>query len=180
MKHKTTDVEAQVKAPELLADPIDAKRPSAVQNNRLHATYLSMGLEREKGKKLVHLDFSFPLDPEHEAGGYLPQKVKRAWHYLQESGDKLIQVEGIPDVTFDVFTSPSAIAPALHLVGARFKKAVVSIIEEVGKGKTIKRPRFAFRLLVERDNRVLGFGAWNDGADFWIQLPPTQAGIGDD
>jgi hypothetical protein len=173
---KTIDeVESQVKTPELLADPVDAVKPSPVQNNRLHATYVGLGLERDKDEeKLVHLDFSFTLEKEHETGHHLPEKVKHAWHYLQESGDKAVQVQGIPAVTLDVYAEPKEKRQLLHLVGAAFSKAVVSIIEEVGKGKAVKKTRFAFRLLVERTPEVMEFAAWNDGEQFWISMPATQ------
>jgi len=170
------EAEQQVKTPELLADPADAVKPSPVQNNRLHATYIGLGLERDKDKeKLVHLDFSFTLEAEHD--GHLPAKVKHAWDYLRESGDKAVQVQGIPAVTLDVYDEPKVKKPLLHLVGAEFSKAIVSIIEEVGKGKAVKKTRFAFRLLVERDEDVIQFAAWNDGEEFWITMPMTQASM---
>jgi hypothetical protein len=173
------EAEAQIKTPELLADPVDAVKPSPVQNNRLHATYIGLGLERDKDKeKLVHLDFSFTLEAAHN--GHLPAKVKHAWEYLSESGDKAVQVQGIPPVTLDVYDEPRMKKPRLHLVGAEFSKAIVSTVEEVGKGKAVKKTRFAFRLLVERDEDVIQFAAWNDGEEFWITMPATQSSIGGD
>src|SRR6266849_7377903 len=78
-------VEASQQA-ELLAAPEEAARPIAVQNGRMLATYVGLGLERDKdGGKLVHLDFSFPLEESHD--GHIPHKVKDAWEWLKESGN---------------------------------------------------------------------------------------------
>jgi len=173
---RAADVDAyeqQFKTPELLADPVDAVRPLAVQNGRLLATYVGLKLERDKNKeKLVHLTFSFPLETAHD--GYLPKKVKAAWDYLVESHDTLIQVAEIPPITLDLYEDTKEKKPVLHLVGAEFSKAVVQVIEEVGKGKATKVTRFAFRVLVERDEKTMHFAAWNDGEQFWIQMPETQ------
>lgn len=169
--------DAQVEHPALLADEAEAKAPIAVQNDRMHATYLGLGLEREKDQRLVHLDFSFPLELVHN--GYLPRKVKDAWEYLISSKNKMIQILGVPAVTLSLYQSPASKKATLHLVGADFAKAIVSIIEEVGKGKTKKVTRFAFRLLVPRTEEIIAFAAWHDGEDFWITMPTTQKNIGD-
>lgn len=166
----------QIEHPALLAKEKDAARPKAVQNGRLLATYTGLGLERDKdNEKLVHLDFSFPLEDAHN--GFIPDKAKHAWTYLKESGDKLVQVRGIPPCTLDVFIDPKETKPMLHLVGATFSKAVVSIVEEVGKGKAKEVTRFAFRLLVDRDIEVIDFAAWNDGQEFWIVTEETQKSL---
>lgn len=168
--------EAQIKTPELLADPEAAVRPVVVQNDRFLATYVGCKLERDKDKeKLVHLHLSIALQTEHD--GYLPRKVKRAWDYLVESHDKLVQVQEIPAVTLDLYADTKERKPLLHLVGAEFSKAIVGIFEESGKGKTTKVTRFEFRLLVERDEKTMHFAAWNDGEQFWITMPPTQKSI---
>lgn len=170
--------EAQIKTPELLADPEDAARPVIVQNGRFLATYVGCKLERDKNKeKLVHLHLSIALHAEHN--GYLPAKVKRAWDYLVESHDKLVQVQEIPAVTLDLYTDTKERKPLLHLVGAEFSKAIVGIFEETGKGKTNKVTRFEFRLLVERDEKTMHFAAWNDGEEFWVTMPATQKAIGE-
>lgn len=172
------EAEAQIKTPELLADPAQATRPTIVQNGRFLATYVGCKLERDKDKeKLVHLHLSIALQAEHN--GYLPAKVKRAWDYLVESHDKLVQVQEIPAVTLDVYNDTKERKPLLHLVGAEFSKAVVGIFEESGKGKTVKVTRFEFRVLVERDEKTMHFAAWHDGEEFWIQMPPTQKAIGE-
>lgn len=168
--------EAQIKTPELLADPADAVRPVTVQNGRFLATYVGCKLERDKDKeKLVHLHFSITLAAEHD--GYLPRKVKRAWDYLVESHDKLVQVQEIPAVTLDLFEDTTTKKPILHLVGAEFSKAIVGIFEESGKGKTNKITRFEFRLLVERDEKTMHFAAWRDSDQFWITMMPSQKSI---
>lgn len=169
--------ETQVGHPELLADAAEATAPLPVQNNRLHATYIGLGLERDKDQRLVHLDFSFPLATEHN--GHLPKKVKDAWDYLIASKNKLIQISAIPAVTLSLYKDPTAKKSILHLIGADFSKAIVSIIEEVGKGKTKKVTRFAFRVIVERTDEVIAFAAWHDGEEFWITMPSTQKNIGD-
>lgn len=180
-KTKSTETEEQgpkpgeqVAAPELLAEADDAAKPAAVQNGRIHATYLGLGLERDKNnEKLVHLDFSFALQSGiHD--GLIPEKAKDAWYYLQASGDIAVKINGIPPCTLDVYRNPSDKKAQLHLMGASFSKATVQVIEEVGKGKTIKVTRFAFRLLVERTEEVIEFAAWRDSEDFWITIPATQ------
>jgi hypothetical protein len=158
---------------ELLAAPEEAARPVAVQNGRMLATYVGLGLERDKNnEKLVHLDFSFPLEDAHD--GYVPKKVKEAWLWLKDSGNKAVQIIGIPPVTLDVFLDPKAKRGELHLPGAGFSKAVISLIEEVGKGKAKMVTRLSFRLLTERTKDVIEFAAWMDGQEFWITCEPTQ------
>lgn len=169
--------DTQVEHPALLADEAAAKIPVAVQNDRMHATYLGLGLEREKDQRLVHLDFSFPLEAVHN--GYLPRKVKDAWEYLLSSKNKMIQILGVPPVTLSLYQGPGSRKATLHLIGADFAKAIVSIIEEVGKGKTKKVTRFAFRLIVPRTEEIIAFAAWHDGEEFWITMPTTQKNIGD-
>jgi len=165
---------AAPKQQELLAAPEAAARPEPVQNGRIHAMYVGLGLERDKdGEKLARLDFSFIL----EAGIHedvIPEKVREAWEFLRISQEKGVMLNGIPPVTFDVWEKPTDKKPELHLVGATFSKAIVQVIEEVGKGKAKKVTRFAFRLLVERDEDVIDFAAWRDGEEFWITMTETQ------
>lgn len=158
---------------ELLAGAEEAVRPSAVQNGRLLATYVGLGLERDKdNEKLVHLDFSFPLEDAHD--GYIPRKVKAALEWLKEQDNKAVQITGLPAVTLDVYDAPQSKKATLHLVGAQFTRAIISVIEEVGKGKAKLVWRFSFRLRIERTQNVLDFAAWMDGQEFWICMPPTQ------
>lgn len=182
MKRKTKSIENaepepkpgdQVAAPELLAKDADAGKPNVVQNGRIHATYLGLGLERDKGRKLVHLDFSFRL-VDGQMNDLIPEKVAHAWNYLAKSGDKLIEVRNLPAVTIDVYNSPKDDRAIFHNVGAPFSKAVVAIREEVGKGKTIEVVRFSFRLRLERTPEVIQFAAWRDEEDFWLEIPRTQ------
>jgi hypothetical protein len=164
---------------QLLAAPEEAVRPIAVQNGRMLATYVGLGLERDKdNEKLVHLDFSFPLEDGHR--GFIPKKVAEAWSFLKESDNKLIQIKGIPPVTLDVYLDPTAKKCELHLVGAEFSKAVVQLIEEVGKGKAVMVTRFAFRLCVTRKPTVIDFAAWRDGESFWLRMLSTQKSMVDD
>ncbi len=162
--------------PDLVAKAEEAVRPVAVQNGRLLATYLGLHLDRDKDKKkLAHLDFSFPLEEAHNS--YLPRKVKEAWNWLSESGNKLVQVQGIDAITLDVFTTPTRAQRLIHVAGAEFIKAIISVVEEVGKGKATMVTRFAFRLRVERNDEVIHFAAWNDGEEFWITMPATQGDL---
>jgi len=164
------------KQQELLAMPEEATRPIAVQNGRILATYVGLGLERDKdNEKLVHLDFSFPLEAAHD--GYIPKKVKEAWEWMSVTHNTLIKVAGIPPVTLDIFLDPKEKKPVLHLVGAEFSKAIVQVVEEVGKGKAKLVTRFALRLRVEREPAVIDFGAWHDGEEFWITMPKSQEEI---
>jgi len=95
---------------ELLAAPEEAARPIAVQNGRMLATYLGLGLERDKNnEKLVHLDFAFPLEEAHD--GFIPRKVKDAWTWLKEQDNKAVQIKGIPAITLDVFLDPKRRSP---------------------------------------------------------------------
>lgn len=161
---------------ELLAAPEEATRPIAVQNGRLLATYVGLGLERDKdNEKLVHLDFSFPLEEAHD--GFIPKRVAEAWAWLKSSGNKAVQIIGIPAVTLGVYLDPKEKNPELHLVGAEFSKAVIQLIEEVGKGKAKTVTRFAFRLRVERDKDVIAFAAWRDGEEFWLRMLTTQKSL---
>lgn len=164
---------------QLLAAPEEAKKPQAVQNGRMLATYVGLGLERDKdNEKLVHLDFSFPLEDAHD--GFIPKKVKAALEWLKEQDNKAVQITGLPAVTLDVYDAPSSKKATLHLVGAQFSKAIISVIEEVGKGKAKLVWRFAFRLRVERDEDVIGFAAWRDGEEFWLTMPPSQKRLEED
>jgi len=158
---------------ELLAAPEEATRPIAVQNGRMLATYVGLGLERDKdGGKLIHLDFSLQLGEEHD--GHLPAKVKKAYDWILSEGNKLAQINDIPAQTIDVYLDPKERKAQLHLSGAPVTKAIVSVIEQVGKGKAVNVIRFAFRVLVERDDKVLDFATQNDGQDFWIVSHETQ------
>lgn len=161
---------------QLLAAPEEARKPQAVQNGRMLATYVGLGLERDKdNEKLVHLDFSFPLEDAHD--GHIPRKVKAALEWLKEQDNKAVQITGLPAVTLDIFDAPGSKKSNLHLIGAVFTRAIISVIEEVGKGKTKLVWRFAFRLRAERDEDVIGFAAWRDGEEFWITMPPTQSAL---
>ena len=162
----------------LFAPPEQAVRPNAVQNNRILATYVGLGLERDKdGEALVHLDFSFPLDDSHD--GLLPARIREAYDWIKSTENKSAQVLGIPAQTIRIFLDPKDKATELKLVGATISKAVVSMIEEVGKGKAVRVIRFLFRALVERREAVIQWGAWHDGADFWITLENTQKELGE-
>jgi hypothetical protein len=161
---------------ELLASPEAAQKPSPVQNGRMLATYVGLGLKRDKdGEKLIELNFSFPLEASHN--GHIPKRVKDAWLWLSESGNKAVQVIDIPAVTLDVYLDPKVKEKELHLVGCEFTKAIISLVEESGAGKSVVVTRFAFRLLVERMKNVVEFAAWNDEQTFWVTLNPTQKSL---
>ena len=158
---------------DLLALPEQAQRPIAVQNGRMLATYVGLGLERDKdNEKLVHLDFSFPLEAAHD--GFIPKKVKEAWEWLAFTHNKAIQIAEIPPITLSVYIDPKEKTPELHLVGAEFTKAIVQVIEEVGKGAAKMVWRFAFRLRIQRTKKVIDWAAWHDGDSFWLSMPATQ------
>jgi hypothetical protein len=158
---------------ELLASPEAATKPLCVQNGRMLATYVGLGLERDKeGEKLIHLDFSLPLNAEHD--GHLPAKIKEAYDWIVASGNKAVQVIDIPAQTMDIYSDPKEKKSNLHLGGAAVTKAIISIVEQVGKGKAVQVIRFAFRVLVERDEEVLDFATQNDGLEFWITTHQTQ------
>lgn len=164
----------QIESPALLANADEAKKPVAVQNDRIHATYLGLGLERDKeNRKLLHLDFSFNLE-NGQMTGLIPDRVAEAWNFLAKTDNKLIEVRNLEPITLAVFKNPTEKETLLHLPGATFSKAVIAIREEVGKGKTIEVVRFSFRLLVERTAELIKFAAWRDTEDFWIELPATQ------
>lgn len=160
------------KQAELLAPPEEARKPVAVQNGRLLAAYMGLGLERNKdGDAYVHLDFSFPLEAEHD--GHIPKRVKEAWEWLKLSGNPLVQVGSIPGVQLRVYLDPKEKGSELS-VDADFSKAVIQVVEETGKGKTKLVTRFKFRLVMERSKKVIEWGAWNDGAEFWLKIEPLQ------
>jgi hypothetical protein len=162
----------------LLAMPEQASTPQAVQNGRMLATYVGLGLKRDKdGEKLIELNFSFPLEASHN--GHIPKRVKDAWLWLSESGNKAVQVIDIPPVTLDVYPDPKLKEKELHLVGCEFTKAIISLVEETGAGRATVVTRFAFRLLVERMKNVVEFAAWNDEQTFWVTLNPTQKSLED-
>jgi hypothetical protein len=171
------NIEAPQQA-ELIAAPEAAVRPQSVQNGRMLATYVGLHLERNKdGEKLIHLDFSFPLEEAHD--GFVPKRVKEAWQWLKESGNKAVQIIEIPPVTLDIYLDPKEKKAELHLVGAEFSKAVIQLIEEVGKGKAKMVTRFAFRLRVERDSDTVEFAAWRDSEEFWLKMAATQKALGE-
>lgn len=161
---------------ELLAAPEAAARPVAVQNGRMLATYVGLGLERDKdNEKLVHLDFSFPLEDAHD--GFIPKKVKEAWLWLKDSGNTLVKVGDVPPVTLDIYLDPKEKKSELHVTGAEFSRAIVQVVEEVGKGQVKLVTRFAFRLRIERTKQVIDWAAWNDSESFWLKMPATQKSI---
>jgi hypothetical protein len=172
------EIQEEPKQRELLAPPETATKPLAVQNGRMLATYVGLHLERDKdSEKLVHLDFSFPLEAAHD--GFIPKKVKEAWEWLAFAHNKSIEIGELPAVTVDIFTDPKAKKPELHLTGADFSKAKISIVEETGKGKARLVTRFAFRLLVERNSEVIDFAAWHDSEEFWLKIDSTQKKLGE-
>lgn len=172
-------LKGEPKQAELLAAPEEAKLPEPVQNGRLLATYVGLGLERDKdNEKLVHLDFSFPLEEKHH-NSYLPKRVVEAWEWLKSSENPLVQVSGIPAVTLSVYLDPKEKKPLLKIIGAEVAKAIVQVVEETGKGKAKLVTRFKFRLRMERTEKVIEFAAWNDGAEFWLTFPPTQETLHD-
>lgn len=171
--------EAEAQEPiqgQLIADSeVAAIEPSAVQNDRIAATYLGDSKSREKDTAMVYLDFSFTLTNEHKK--FVPDKVADAQTWLTKNDNKLVGVNHLPAQTVDVFLSPNEKSPELHLVGAEMTKATVSMIEETGKGKTKKVVRFKFSLLVERDRDLKDFTWENDDKQFWLTLEDTQQSL---
>jgi hypothetical protein len=158
---------------ELLADKSEAVRPEPVQNGRLLATYIGLGLERDKdNEKLVHLDFSFPLEKPHEK--IVPKRVRDAWEWLKASDNPLVQVGNIPAVTLGIYLDPQEKKPLFKITGAEFAKAMIQIVEETGKGKSKLVTRFKFRLRFDRSDDAIEFAAWHDGEEFWLRMEPTQ------
>jgi hypothetical protein len=163
----------EFKQQELLASPEEVKLPKAVQNGLMLATYVGLGLERDKdNSKLIHLDWSFPITDEHER--YLPKRVKQAYEWLRESGNPLVQVSDLPMMTLEAYEYPEAKLPFLSIVGAEFTRATLQVIEETGKGKTKEVIRFKFRLRFKRTAAIVKFAAWSDDDVFWISLQRTQ------
>ena len=157
----------------LLAPVEQAQKPKPVQNGRLLATYVGLGLERDKdNEKLVHLDFSFPLEKEHDS--FIPKRVKDAWEWLKKSDNPLVQVGSIPPVMLEIFLDPKEKKPLLKVEAAEFSKAVIAVIEETGKRKSKLVTRFKFRLRTDRSDEVIEWAAWHDGEEFWVTLEPSQ------
>lgn len=159
----------------------DADMPKAIeaipiQNDRVAATYVGMGLARDKKDgKLVYLEFSFTMTKHH--ADFVPEKVAEAFRWLEKTDNKLIGVNHIEAQTVDVFETPKDKKPAIHLSGASVQAASVAMIEENGKGKTKHVIRFRFRLMVERAADVVNFAAWRDEEQFWLVMTDTQAKI---
>lgn len=166
----------QVQHPDLLASAEDADKPAEVQNGRILATYLGLGLERNKERdKLVHLNFTFPITDEHMK--LIPQKVWEAAEFLLESGDKSHECQALPLATLDIYDDPKEKQSRLHVVGAQYTKADVAVVEETGKGEIKEVVRFKFRLLMERTLPIMKFADWHDGEQFWIEIPSTQGDL---
>lgn len=162
-----------IQAPLIPESEIPVVEPTPIVNDRMVATYVGLSLSRDKnGEKLCSLEFSMTLTPEHD--GYVPKKVAAAHEWLVDSDNKLIQVNHIKPHTVDIYDEPNAKKPLLHVVGGTVEKASVAMIEETGKGKAKKVIRFVFRLCVERDEKAIAFGAWNDESQFWLDMDQTQ------
>jgi hypothetical protein len=159
----------------------DADMPKAIeaipiQNDRVAATYVGMGLARDKkDEKLVFLEFSFTMTKHH--ADHVPEKVADAFKWLERTDNKSIVVNHVEAQTVDVFETPKDKKPAIHLSGASVQAASVAMIEENGKGKTKRVIRFRFRLMVERSEDVVTFAAWRDQEQFWLVMEDTQAKI---
>jgi hypothetical protein len=154
--------------PVVEADPI--------QNGRVAATYVGMSLDRgKKGEKMVLLEFSFVLTAAHAF--HVPKRLSDAYAWLVGEDNKSIQVSHIEPQTVDVFDTPRAKKTQLHMVDAVVSRAVVSMVEESGKGKTRKVIRCSVRFSVERDVDVIAYSAWRDQETFWLQLGDTQGSL---
>ncbi len=170
--------EEPIQAPLIPEAEIAAVEPTPIVNDRMVATYVGLSLSRDKdGEKLCSLEFSMTLTKEHD--DYVPKKVADAHEWLVDSDNKMIQVNHIKPHTVDIYDEPNAKKPLLHVVGGTVEKASVAMIEETGKGKAKKVIRFVFRLCVERDDKAIAFGAWNDESQFWLDMDQTQRTIAD-
>jgi hypothetical protein len=182
-KAELTEHDSQSGDTEEIQPPLipDADMPKAIeaipiQNDRVAATYVGMGLARDKkDEKLVFLEFSFTMTKHHT--DFVPEKVADAFKWLERTDNKSIVVNHIEPQTVDVFETPKDKKPAIHLSGASVQAASVAMIEESGKGKTKKVIRFRFRLMVERSEAAINFAAWRDQEQFWLVLVDTQAKI---
>lgn len=158
------------------ADMPKAVEAIPIQNERVAATYVGMGLARDKkDEKLVYLEFSFTMTKHHS--DYVPEKVADAFKWLERTDNKSIVVNHIEPQTVDIFETPKEKKATLHMTGATVSSATVGMVEENGKGKTKTVIRFRFRLMVERDEDAISFGAWRDGEQFWLNMRDTQASI---
>src|SRR5215472_12854308 len=172
-EYQVNQEKGEPKQAELLAKPEAAKKPAAVQNGRMLATYVGLGLERDKdNEKLLHLDFSFPLEAEHD--GHIPKRVREAWAWLKHSGNKGVQIIKVPAVVLDVYVDPTEKKPLLHVADAEFTKAIISLVEETGKGQSKLVTRFAFRLRMDREKKTLEWAAWADGDSVWLKIESAQ------
>jgi hypothetical protein len=158
------------------ADMPKAIEAIPIQNDRIAATYVGMGLARDKkDEKLVFVEFALTMTKLH--ADYVPEKVADAFKWLERTDNKSIVVNHVEAQTVDIFETPKEKKPALRVVGADVLKATVAMIEENGKGKTKRVIRFSFRLLVERSEEVIEFAAWRDEETFWLKMGDTQGSI---
>jgi hypothetical protein len=172
MEQQEGQVKEAIQAPLIPDAGVQAVEPTGIDNDRIAATYLGLSLSRDKDRKLVSLDFSFVLTDEHHK--YIPAKVAEAQDFLVDTDNKMVGVNHLKPHTVDVFKAPNAKKSELHLVGADLTKASVTMVEETGKGITKKVIRFKFSILVERDEEIIDFGAWNDEQEFWLTMEQTQ------
>jgi hypothetical protein len=165
--------------PPLIPDSeIPVREPTPILNGRIAATYLDISLSRDKkGAKFCSLEFSMTLTEKHDR--YLPKKVAKARAWLDETDNKLVQVNHIKPQTVDIYEDAKDKKAVLHITGGTVERASVSMIEETGKGKTKKVIRLVFWLCIERDEKAIDFATSRDTEEFWLEMDQTQMKIGE-
>jgi hypothetical protein len=130
--------------------------------------------EDKNGDRVIEMEFSFPLTPEHR--GQLPDGVEDAWRYASSKNHPSAEVTGIPGQVVTVWDAPDRGKDdyLLHLEMAAIIKAKVRRIEEKGKGHVKTIIRFSFRLLVDVEKENCKFADNHFGKMLWLEMDEKQ------
>jgi hypothetical protein len=148
--------------------------PKPVRDGQLLASYVLPHYRTDKeGERVIEMEFSFPLTPDHE--GQIPAGVEVAWKFMRGKTVPYVGVDGIGDQWITIRKAPDTGEEyLLHLNEASVVKAKVKRTQQKGKGHVKTVILFSFRILVDVSKDNCRFADNNFGDYVWLEMAESQ------
>jgi hypothetical protein len=156
-------------------NPSTPATPKPVYDGKLLAAYVLPHYKEDKnGDRVIEMEFSFPLTPEHKS--QLPDGVEEAWRFVSNKNHPSAEVTGIPAQVISIWLAPdmAKTEELLHLPAAQLIKAKVRRVEEKGKGAVKTVIRFSFRILCDVEEETCEFADNHFGKMLWLEMDEKQ------
>jgi len=162
---------------ELIKEPTPPA-PPAIQHGKIAMHFVGYKAKRSKDRdKIVNMDFSLELTDAHRK--HIPREIEDAWHELENNQYRSVEPNGSAEHNLALYLASDQEEPDLATV-ATLSKAVVSRIQERGKGEARKITRLVMRFVTELTKDVDHFCVNAYDETVYAKIEAAQRSFGEE